>query len=129
MTVILSGFADEISPDPREQLARSPPSRSRTWSCAAPGRCDVADLSRAQLGEFRAMLDDAGVPVSAIGSPIGKVRLDAPLGPELERMRRVAGAAGQLGTTIVRVFSFFVPPGEPPDRRRAGSPRGWPPGR
>jgi sugar phosphate isomerase/epimerase len=56
--------------------------------------------------------------VSAIGSPIGKIELEAPLGPELERMRRVADIASELGTQLVRVFSFFVPPGEPPERHR-----------
>ena len=79
----------------------------------------MADLTGAQLAEFRAMLADAGVLVSAIGSPIGKTPVDAPLGPELDRMRRVAGTARELGTSIVRVFSFFIPPGEPPDRHRA----------
>jgi sugar phosphate isomerase/epimerase len=56
--------------------------------------------------------------VSAIGSPIGKIALDAPLRPELVRLARVADVAGELGTTIVRVFSFFVPPREPPERHR-----------
>jgi sugar phosphate isomerase/epimerase len=64
------------------------------------------------------MLDDAGVRVSAIGSPIGKIPIGAPLGPELDRMRRIARAARELSTTIVRVFSFFIPPGEPPERHR-----------
>ncbi len=57
--------------------------------------------------------------VSAIGSPIGKIDVTAPLGPELDRMRRIADVAGQLGTTLVRVFSFFIPPGQPPERYRA----------
>jgi sugar phosphate isomerase/epimerase len=33
-------------------------------------------------------------------------------------MRRIADVAGLLGTTIVRVFSFFIPAGEPPERYR-----------
>jgi sugar phosphate isomerase/epimerase len=33
-------------------------------------------------------------------------------------MRRVADIARELGTAIVRVFSFFIPPGEPPERHR-----------
>ena len=34
-------------------------------------------------------------------------------------MRRIADVAGELGTALVRVFSFFIPPGEPPERYRA----------
>jgi sugar phosphate isomerase/epimerase len=119
MTVTLSGFADEISPDPREQLATLAAESITHLELRSAWSVNVADLSGAQIAALRAMLDDAGVRVSAIGSPIGKVPLDAPFAPELERMRRVAGTARELGTTIVRVFSFFVPPGEPPDRHRA----------
>jgi sugar phosphate isomerase/epimerase len=119
MTVTLSGFADEISPDPREQLTTLAAESITHLELRSAWGVNVADLAGAQLAELRAMLDDAGVAVSAIGSPIGKVPLKAPLGPELERMRRVAGTARELGVTIVRVFSFFVPPGEPPGRHRA----------
>src|ERR1700721_773109 len=62
--------------------------------------------------------DDAGVGGSAIGSPVGKIPIQAPLGPELDRMRRVADVASGLGTTLVRVFSFYIPAGEPPERYR-----------
>jgi sugar phosphate isomerase/epimerase len=51
------------------------------------------------------------VAVSAIGSPIGKIPVDAPLGPELDRLRRIADVAAALGTSLVRVFSFFIPAG------------------
>ena len=118
-TVTLSGFADEISPDPREQLATLAAESMTHLELRSAWSVNVADLSGAQRAALRAMLDDAGMRVSAIGSPIGKVPLNAPFGPELERMRRVAGTAREFGTTIVRVFSFFMPPGEPPDRHRA----------
>ena len=36
-----------------------------------------------------------------------------------ETALRVAATARELGTTIVRVFSFFIPAGEPPERYRA----------
>jgi sugar phosphate isomerase/epimerase len=34
-------------------------------------------------------------------------------------MRRIAATARELGAAIVRVFSFFVPPGDPPERYRS----------
>jgi len=64
------------------------------------------------------VIEGAGVRVSAIGSPIGKIAISAPFAPELERMRRIADIATELGTTIVRVFSFYMPAGEPPERYR-----------
>jgi sugar phosphate isomerase/epimerase len=118
MTFILSGFADEISPELDDQLAILAAESISHLELRSVWSTNVADLSGGQLKSFRQALDDAGVAVSAIGSPIGKIELAAPLGPELERMRRVADIASELGTPIVRVFSFFVPPGEPPERHR-----------
>ncbi len=118
MTVTLSGFADEISPEPREQLAVLAAESITHLELRSAWSVNVADFTGEQLAGFRSMLDDAGVRVSAIGSPIGKIPVGAPLGPELDRMRRIAGTARELGTTIVRVFSFFIPSGEPPERHR-----------
>jgi sugar phosphate isomerase/epimerase len=118
MTVILSGFADEISPDPRTQLATLAAESISHLELRSAWSVNVADFTGEQRAAFRAAVDDAGVRVSAIGSPIGKIPVDAPLAPELDRMRRVADVAAELGTTIVRVFSFFIPAGQPPRRYR-----------
>jgi sugar phosphate isomerase/epimerase len=118
MTVTLSGFADEISPDPRAQLATLAAESITHLELRSAWSVNVADFAGEQVAAFRAMLDGAGVRVSAIGSPIGKIPLGAPLGPELDRMRRIAGTARELGTTIVRVFSFFIPAGERPEQHR-----------
>ena len=119
MTVVLSGFADEISPDPQVQLATLAAESISHLELRSAWSVNVADLTDAQLAAFRAAIDRAGVRVSAIGSPIGKIPVAAPLDPELDRMRRVADVAAALGTSIVRVFSFYIPAGEPPERYRA----------
>jgi sugar phosphate isomerase/epimerase len=118
MTFTLSGFADEISPSPDEQLAVLAAESISHLELRSVWSTNVADLDDAQLARFRRALGAARVRVSAIGSPIGKIGLDAPLGPELDRLRRVADIAGELGTKTVRVFSFFIPPGDPPRRHR-----------
>jgi sugar phosphate isomerase/epimerase len=119
MTVILSGFADEISPDPQAQLATLAAESISHLELRSAWSVNVADFTGGQLAAFRAAVDGAGVRVSAIGSPIGKIPVGAPLAPELDRMRRVADVAGELGTRIVRIFSFFIPAGEPPERYRS----------
>jgi sugar phosphate isomerase/epimerase len=118
VTMILSGFADEISPDPAEQLATLAAESITHLELRSAWSTNVADLSDAQLAAFGRALTGAGVTVSAIGSPIGKIDITAPLAPELDRMRRVAAAAAAFGTRIVRVFSFFIPPADPPVRYR-----------
>jgi sugar phosphate isomerase/epimerase len=118
MTFVLSGFADEISPEPSDQLATLAAESITHLEFRSAWSVNVADLSESQLTGFRRILDDAAIRVSAIGSPIGKVAIGEPIAPELERMRRIADVAGQFGTTIVRVFSFFIPEGEPAARYR-----------
>ncbi len=118
MTVILSGFADEISPDPGEQLETLAVHSISHLELRSAWGTNVADLDDRQVATFRVALALAGVRVSAIGSPIGKIDIGAPLAPELDRMRRVADVAAELGTGLVRVFSFFIPPGQPAERFR-----------
>ena len=114
MTVVLSGFADEISPDLNEQLAVLAAESLSHLELRSVWSTNVADLDDAQLTLFRRQLEESGVQVSAIGSPIGKIDIDAPFEPELARLRRVADIADQLGTNLVRVFSFFMPDGHDP---------------
>jgi sugar phosphate isomerase/epimerase len=118
MTFILSGFADEISPEPGLQLETLAAESIRYLELRSAWLTNVASLTDAELTSFRREIEDAGVRVSAIGSPIGKIDVIEPIGPELERMRRIADVAGMFGTAIVRVFSFFIPAGEPPERYR-----------
>ena len=113
MTVVLSGFADEISPDPQAQLAALAAESISHLELRSAWSVNVADFTAGQRAAFRAAVNAAGVHVSAIGSPIGKIPVGAPLAPELDRMRRVGDVAAELGTTLVRVFSFFLPAGEP----------------
>jgi sugar phosphate isomerase/epimerase len=118
MTVTLSGFADEISPDPGEQLAVLAAEDIRHLELRSVWSVNVAGLGDAELTRFGKALDREGVRVSAIGSPVGKIPVGAPLGPELDRMRRIADTAAAFGATIVRVFSFFIPKGEPAELHR-----------
>jgi sugar phosphate isomerase/epimerase len=118
MTFILTGFADEISADLDEQLAVLAAEAISHLELRSAWGTNVADLTDEQVARIGQALSAAGVQVSAIGSPIGKIGIADPLGPELDRMRRIADVAGQLDAAIVRVFSFYLPVGEPPARYR-----------
>jgi sugar phosphate isomerase/epimerase len=118
MTFVLTGFADEISPEPGVQLETLAAESIGYLELRSAWSTNVASLTDAELASFRRQIEDAGVRVSAIGSPIGKIDIGQPIGPELERMRRIADVAGLFGTALVRVFSFFIPVGEPPERYR-----------
>lgn len=118
MTWTLSGFADEISPELDEQLSTLEAESMRYLELRAAWGTNVADFDDDQVRRLGAELSARGIGVSSIGSPIGKIPVDAPLEPELERLRRIGTIAEQLGTTTVRVFSFFIPRGVDPSTHR-----------
>lgn len=66
----------------------------------------VCDLNDTQVHRIKQMLDDSGIAVSALGTDLGKIRLDDDFGAQLDRARRAADIAWYLETSDVRGFSF-----------------------
>jgi 3-dehydroshikimate dehydratase len=67
------------------------------------------NLTDAQVADFKALLDRSEFKLSAIGSPIGKIRIDEPFGPHLEKFRRAIHLCHLFGTPNIRVFSYYPP--------------------
>lgn len=114
----LSGFIDEISPDLGEQLALAGDLGLRFVELRSVWDTNLLDLDPAQLGRVRRDLDAAGVRVSSIGSPIGKIGIADDNGPHLDRMRHALEVAQFFEAPFIRVFSYFIPAGEDPDDHR-----------
>ncbi|MFO0889745.1 MAG: sugar phosphate isomerase/epimerase family protein [Isosphaeraceae bacterium] len=115
----LSAFADEISQDPREQVEVLESHGIRHIEFRAIHGTNVLDLNDEQHAEFRSLLAGHGFGLSAIGSPIGKIRITEPFEPHLTRFARALELAEFYSTPRIRVFSFYIPPGEDPDAHRA----------
>jgi sugar phosphate isomerase/epimerase len=107
----LSGFGDEIDPDPAVQVAVLKALGASHIEVRSAWGTNVVDLDDDQLGALAALLSREGMAVSAVASPIGKVdvSLDAEL--EVARLARIIRVAHALGTPNIRVFSFFRAPG------------------
>jgi len=111
----LSGFGDEISPDPKIQAAVLSALGASAIEVRSAWSVNIVDLSSSQLRELKSILDDSGLEVSAIGSPIGKVPVDSPTGLEVERAKRAFEAANLLESKYVRIFSFYPVAGQDVD--------------
>lgn len=107
----LSAFADEISPDPLEQIDVLRQCGVRNIELRSILKTNVLDLTDLQVGELKSLLDQHGFGLSAIGSPVGKVSIDQPFGPHLARFRRAVELAGVFGTPNIRIFSYYLPEG------------------
>ena len=66
---------------------------------------------------IREKLDKAGLGVSSIGSPIGKIDIDKDnMADHLDKLRHTIEIAKILGTNKIRMFSFFMPKDEAPEK-------------
>ena len=109
---IISAFADEYDACFDEQL--------KALSMLGIGNIEIRhvdgkNISVLDMSEVKAAsaaLDRAGISVSAIGSPIGKIKLDADISEHIEMARRVFEYANIFGAKYVRAFSFYAPDGK-----------------
>ena len=114
----LSAFADEISADPTEQLDCLADNGIRHVEFRSIFGTNVMDLTDKQHHEFRNLLKSRGVSLSAIGSPIGKIAITDPFEPHLEKFHRALELAEFYKARLVRIFSYYLPAGEPPAKFR-----------
>ncbi|CAA9537882.1 MAG: hypothetical protein AVDCRST_MAG73-1596 [uncultured Thermomicrobiales bacterium] len=114
----LTGFADEIDPDLEIQLRTLAEEGIGHLELRGVWDKNVLDLSDDEVGRVAGAIAAAGVRVSAIGSPIGKIGIGEPFGPHRARFGRALDVAQRLEAPFVRIFSFFVPEGDDPARHR-----------
>src|SRR5215211_4190390 len=103
----LSAFADEISPDPQEQVDVLRKCGVRHIEFRSILKTNVLALTDHQVDEFKSLLDGNGFKLSAVGSPLGKIQVDQPFGPHLEKLDRAIELAKKFGTPNIRIFSFY----------------------
>ncbi len=114
----LSGFGDEIDPDPKIQAAVLLALGASHIEVRSAWGTNVAELTDAQVSDLRAILDETGMKVSAVASPIGKVDISLPAEHEVERLRRIIEVAKALDTKYIRMFSFFRSADQTPESIR-----------
>ncbi len=114
----LSAFADEISAGPDEQLALLDRLGIRHVELRSIFETNVLDLSAAQNHAFRAKLRDRGFKLSAIGSPIGKIKANEPFEAHLARFEHALDLADFYDAPRIRVFSYYIPDGDEPEAHR-----------
>lgn len=106
--IILSAFADEYSADFTTQLEGMRSYDIDYVEIRGVDGKNVSTLTPCEIKTAKSKLEHYGMGVSAIGSPIGKVKLDGDLDAHLEMAKRVFDCANELGAKYVRMFSFYA---------------------
>jgi sugar phosphate isomerase/epimerase len=107
----LSAFADEIDPDPQKQIDLLKQCGVKHIELRSILKTNVLDLTDAQIADLKSLLDRHGIKLSAIGSPIGKIKIDEPFEPHLKRFKRALELCKVFGTRNIRIFSYYLPEG------------------
>ncbi len=107
----LSAFADEYSESFEEQLKGLLGFGISNIEIRHLDGKNVSVLEKKEAVEAKKLLDAYGVRASAIGSPLGKIRLDGNMGEHLETARRIFEYANLFDTKLIRIFSFYAPEG------------------
>ena len=105
----INGFADEASPLLEGQIwALKRNGLSGIELRNVDGGISCVDLTLARAREIREALADEGLRVFSMGSPIGKITLDADFEAHLARFQRGLEVAHALDCKNMRIFSFYL---------------------
>ena len=104
---VLSAFADEVTDDFSGQVSYLASQHLRFIEIRFVNKKNVMDLTDAELREVKKMLDDNGIGVSAIGSPIGKIKIDLPFQPHLDKFKHAVELAEFFHAPFIRIFSYY----------------------
>lgn len=111
----ISGFADEISPNFDVQLETVKALGMRYISLRAADGKGIADYTLQEIKESIApRLAEAGIGVSSLGSPIGKIDVDDEAGfvKQLTQLETLCQMCSVLQCRYIRIFSFYIPQGQ-----------------
>lgn len=108
---ILSAFADEYGKSIDKQIEGLIENGVHGIEIRGVDGENIADISLEKATEVKAKFDKAGIKVTSIGSPIGKIKLTDNFEAHLEKLKHVIKIAKILGTDRIRMFSFYMEDG------------------
>lgn len=79
---------------------------------------NVTELTAVEARELSRILDDNGLKLWSIGSPIGKIAIDGDFAAHMDLYRHTLELAGEFGASNIRLFSFFIPKDRNPEDYR-----------
>ena len=105
---VLSAFADEAGASLSQQISAL---KDNSIKYIEPRNIDgkgILELSDEELLYVRNQLEQNGIKVNSIGSPIGKYRIEVVFDSYIPIINQAFKVAKLLGTNLIRIFSFFV---------------------
>ena len=114
----ISGFADEIDSNLEIQLKGLNKLGISYIEPRGINGKNISEHSLSEVADVKTIMDAYNIKVSAIGSPIGKIKITDDFAPELDKFKHVLELAEHFDADYIRMFSFFIPEGENPESYR-----------
>ncbi len=104
----ITGFSDEISADFSEQLRVIKSLNIAYIEIRGANGKNITAHTLEEVKTLKKELDEAGVKISAIGSPIGKIPIEEGFEAHFELFKHTVEIAKLLESNYIRLFSFFM---------------------
>ena len=108
----LCAFSDEAAKPIAGQIAAMKRNNIRLTEIRSVDGINVKKMTVEAAKEHQKALADAGIAVWAVGSPLGKVDINADMNEYLETVKHICNLANIFETDKIRMFSFFNAYGE-----------------
>lgn len=111
---ILSAFADEIDSDLKTQMDVLEQHSIHYIEMRGVNGQGLVNYSIEDVKKIKQELDNRGFAISAIGSPLGKIKITDDFKPHMDLFKHTIEIAHILETKYIRMFSFYIPKEEAP---------------
>ena len=105
----LHAFSDEAGQDLNEQIKALVENGYEGMEIRGVGGENISKISMEQAKEIKKRVEDAGLCVWSVGSPIGKITLDADFEAHMDLYKHVLELSALFDSKAVRLFSFHMP--------------------
>ena len=103
----ISGFSDEIEKSVDVQFEVLNKLNIKYFEVRGVDGKNISTLTDEEVLTLKSKMEQYGIKVSSIGSPIGKIKIEEDFAPHFEVFKHVVNIAKTLGTKYIRMFSFY----------------------
>ncbi|MDR1927923.1 MAG: Gfo/Idh/MocA family oxidoreductase [Oscillospiraceae bacterium] len=104
---VFSAFADEAAKELDAQIAACKANGVAAMELRGIGGRNISEFTPEEAQALKAKLEEAGIAVSAIGSPYGKIKITEDFAPHFAAFKRTVEVAEILEAPYIRLFSFY----------------------
>lgn len=107
--IVITGFADEIDPLLDVQMEVLEKLHINHIEMRGVDGRNLVEYSEGEAKELKGRLESRGFSLSAIGSPLGKIRITDNFDVHMELFKHTVQIAHIMDTPNIRMFSFYGP--------------------